>query len=470
MKQLSVLVLNLNSALSIGRTLKETLEASFNSVTHLSCDAIESRLAAFDCDAAFQLCSRNRADIVFVVLSQQQHQITTAMLKRLKQSQSRATYIVVVESCKPDELLELLKAGADDFIIPPLRDIDILPRIWRLVEQRREEESLVQSVKEKLGLKMLIGQSPVFLSEIKNIPTIAKCDVSVLISGETGTGKEICARAVHYLSPRANKPFMPINCGAIPNELIENELFGHVKGAYTGASMSQPGLIEETYGGTIFLDEIDCLPQLAQVKLLRFLQEKEYRPLGSTKARKADVRVVAATNVDLQEAVEKGRIRQDLYYRLNIIPIVLPPLRRRREDIPLLASHFLEKFSSIFNKKMTGFSPDAMQSLLLHDWPGNVRELEHVVERAVALSQYDIIRNNDISLPCHESANQQDSFQKAKAKVIKQFEKDYIQNLLLTYKGNITKAAQASQKNRRAFWQLIRKHGIDANKFKTGWS
>ena len=340
-------------------------------------------------------------------------------------------------------------------------------RVLRLRQHPAEEEALPQPSEEKSGLPQLLGESPAFLAEIRKIPLLAQCDVNVLISGETGTGKELCARAIHYLSPRAGRPFIAVNCGAIPVELVENELFGHERGAFTDASTAQGGLIHEAEGGTLFLDEIACLPLLAQVKLLRFLQDKEYRRLGSTKTQQGDVRVVAAMNIDLEEAVREGKLRQDLYYRLNIIPLVLPPLRERREDIPLLARYFLAKYAAQLNKDVTDCSPDVMQLLVLYEWPGNVRELEHTIERAVVLSEQAVIHKADILLPRVAAAAHQDSFQEAKAKVIAQFERTYIQGLLLAHQGNITKAARAAQKNRRAFWQLMRKHLLDAHSFKS---
>jgi DNA-binding NtrC family response regulator len=249
-------------------------------------------------------------------------------------------------------------------------------------------------------------------------------------------------------------------------ELVENELFGHERGAFTDAATAQGGLIHAAEGGTLFLDDVDCLPLLAQVKLLRFLQEKEYRRLGSIKTQQGDVRVIAATNLDLEEAVREGKLRQDLYYRLNIIPFVLPPLRERQEDIPLLARYFLAKYAPKFHKPVTDFSSDVMRMLVTYEWPGNVRELEHTIERAVVLSEQAVIRKADIVLPRLAVAAHQDSFQEAKAKVIAQFERTYIQGLLLAHKGNISKAAQAARKNRRAFWQLMRKHLLDAHSFK----
>jgi transcriptional regulator with PAS, ATPase and Fis domain len=320
--------------------------------------------------------------------------------------------------------------------------------------------TVVYKVKENVGLAGLIGQSAIFLAATKGIPLAARCDASVLITGETGTGKEIFARAVHYLSSRAQKPFNPVNCGAIPLDLVENELFGHVGGAFTGASAARAGLIAETEGGTLFLDEIDCLPLLAQVKLLRFLQEKEYRPLGCAHVQRADVRIIAASNIDVGDAVRKGKLRQDFYYRLNVFPIDLPPLRERREDIPLLARHFLEKYAGEFNKQVTDFDTVSMRMLMQCDWPGNVRELEHIVQRAVVLSEEAVVQPSAILLSRSAIAPAGTSFRQAKAQVIEQFEKTYLENLLVEHSGNISKAARAAQKNRRAFFELLRKYRI----------
>jgi DNA-binding NtrC family response regulator len=316
-------------------------------------------------------------------------------------------------------------------------------------------------------LKRLIGESPSFLAAVNKIPLVAEFDASVLISGETGTGKELTARAIHQLSPRANAPFIPVNCAAIPTELVENELFGHERGAYTNAAASQIGLIQEADGGTLFLDEIDSLPLMAQAKLLRFLQEKEYKPLGSTKLRRVDVRVITATNIDVEEAVREKRIRQDLYYRLNIIPLKLPPLRERREDILLLADHFLVECAAKFRKRVTGFTPEAKQRLLLYHWPGNVRELEHTVERATAFTTHTAIESADLTISGGDELSNQVPFKTAKAQVVVQFERTYLQALLMAYDGNITRAAEAACKDRSALCQLLRKHRINANNFRS---
>jgi len=402
--------------------------------------------------------------VVIVVSSEDVVALAFSLVPFLKKQIVNLPVLAAVEVEQSEALYQLLEAGVDDFVASNVRPSEILPRIQRLLANRNVPTP-EKNAKEKLGLSQLIGNSSVFVNEVSKIPLLARCDACVLISGETGTGKELCARAIHYLSHRSHAPFIPINCGALPLDLVENELFGHERGAFTGASTAYHGLIHEAQGGTMLLDEIDCLPPSAQVKLLRFLQEKEYRPLGSSSVRFADVRLLAALNVDLQQAVETGRVRRDLYYRLNVISFTLPPLRDRREDIPLLARHFLEKYALEFDKELTDFSEEAMAQLLFHSWPGNVRELEHIVERAALLSQSCVVDAKDI-LCSTTPSTRQDSFRNAKAKTISAFEKSYIEALLLVHQGNISSAARAAQKNRRAFWELIRKHQINTQNFK----
>jgi DNA-binding NtrC family response regulator len=405
-------------------------------------------------------------DIVLLLISSVSFVRQTAKtVVLIKQRFVDVPILAIISSSEPYDISQLMDLNVDDFMTSPIRPDEILVRARRLLK-RNDTLDVSQSIKQKFGLKQMIGESPSFLSEIKKIPVLAKSDTIVFITGETGTGKELCARAIHYLSPRHRYPFIPVNCGAIPVDLVENELFGHEKGAFTGATESRTGLIAEAEGGTVFLDEIDCLPLAAQVKLLRFLQEKEYRPLGTKKMKKADVRLLAAMNMDVQEAVAGGKLRQDLYYRLNVIPLIIPPLRERREDIPLLACHFLEKYAVQFNKPLADFTPEAMQLLQIYDWPGNVRELEHIVERAVVLSESRVIQAKDVVLPTSES-ELQESFHDAKLKMIAAFEKMYIERLLLAHHGNISQAARAAQKNRRAFWELVRKHQIEVESFKT---
>lgn len=323
-------------------------------------------------------------------------------------------------------------------------------------------KAVAQELETHFGLQRFLGESKAFLEAVNNIPKLAGCDANVFITGETGTGKEMCARAIHHLGPRADHPFIPVNCGAIPSELVENELFGHQAGAFTGANASARGLVHGAQGGTLFLDEIDSLPLQVQVKFLRFLQDQQYRPLGSAKTCHADVRIIAASNADVDAAVQSGRFRPDLFYRLNVLPLTLPALRKRKEDIPLLARHFVAKHGNGSSTSVKELSGAALEKLLVYDWPGNIRELENIIQRALVLSEGRLITGNDIHLPADTGGTEQVSFKILKARVIAEFESGYIRRLLASNDGNISKAARAANKNRRAFFQLMRKHQIAA--------
>jgi DNA-binding NtrC family response regulator len=468
MKPTNLLLLNLNATCELSGALRGIIESARNADIRLQQETIDSNEPLSRVESVLpELISRSNPAVILLVSSWNRLKQAKSLFPSLRREPPEPPVVVVSDADEPDEMFDMIKLGAADFITSPLTPTGILPRLWRLLEQTSWGEPFANKLKEKFsGTKMLIGESPAFLNVVKKIPLIAPTDATVLISGETGTGKEVCARAIHHFSPRANRPFVTVNCGAIPVELVENELFGHERGAYTHAASSQMGQIQAAEGGTIFLDEIDSLPLLAQVKLLRFLQEKEYKPLGSTKTKQADVRVITATNVNVEKAVSEGRMRQDLYYRLNILPILLPPLRERREDIPIFADNFLAKYSAEFRKSVYGFSPDAMQKLMLHDWPGNVRELEHVVARAIALSERSVIGGENVQLPGGIETSSHESFQSMKARMVEQFERTYLQSLLIAHQGNITKAAEAAQKNRRAFFELIRKYGINVKKYK----
>ena len=445
----------------LGERLRQIFESCSNPDFKLACF---SSTSLDSLDKELSKSTPGRKLVILLALPRVRLKSLDAIFQVLRLRVPSVPVVVVVEADQ-QELVELVRPEIADFIIPPLRDSEVLVRVCRLLHEFGQEEETPKALTEKLGLEQLLGQSPIFLDETRKIPLIAKSDISVLISGETGTGKEVVGRAIHYLSPRAGKSFVPINCGAIPVELLENELFGHAQGAFTGASVSRNGLIQEAEHGTLFLDEVNCLPLLAQVKLLRFLQSKEYRPLGSTKTLKGDVRIIAASNANLEVAVAAGTLRRDLYYRLNVVPILLPPLRARKNDIILLARHFLALYAAKLNSPAMAFSPEAERKLLLHRWPGNVRELEHVIERVVVLCTQKIIQEEHIILSSENNGTAQ-SFQEMKARVIWQFETDYIQSLLIAYRGNITKAAQAAQKERRTFWELMRKHKIDVQSFK----
>jgi DNA-binding NtrC family response regulator len=369
---------------------------------------------------------------------------------------------VLVSTTHPDtfDFLRVLEMGASDFLLPPVRGSELVARLTSHARVLRCGDSLVQKLKEDIGLKHIIGESPAFLDKIQCIPRFARCDATVLISGESGTGKEIFARAIHYLSSRAGRPFVPINCGALPESLVESEIFGHKRGAFTGAASDQAGLVREAEGGTLFLDEIDCLPPLAQVKLLRFLQDGEYRSVGSHQISRAHVRVIAATNADLNDVVRSGKFREDLFYRLNVLTLALPPLRERAGDIVLLICDFLEKQAGTTKTQPKIISLGALNSLLINSWPGNVRELQNVLIRAIALSDHEVIETSDLNLPDDGSVGEDQSFQSMKSRVVCRFERDFLKSTLRAHKGNITRAAFAVKKNRRAFWELLRKHGL----------
>lgn len=462
MKKTNILLLDLNPTDGLGVALREILASvPLWAIQHQRMSLADEGSDAFR-QYLTDLVKKWNPSVVFLVLPSCLPKQGQALFQCLQRPPAPAPLIVALEAGEPDEMFALLELGAADFITPPLTSLDILPRVRRLLERERERQTPLPSLKEGLGLKQLIGESEVFQATVKKIPRIARCDANVVISGETGTGKELCARAIHYLSARASRAFISVNCGAIPTELVENELFGHERGAFTTAVSAQPGLIAEADGGALFLDEIDCLPLLAQVKFLRFLQEKEYRPLGSSKTRRADVRVIAAANVDLNEAVRAGKLREDLYYRLNVIQLRLPPLRERREDIPTLARHFLAKSAAEFHQPAMSLSAAAMDLLQRYDWPGNVRELEHLIARAVAMAEREVIEGEDLNLSPGGVILPPTSFREAKAR----FERAYVEGLLLAHNGNITKAAQTARKDRRAFWELIRRHHIDVNSFK----
>jgi two-component system response regulator GlrR len=322
------------------------------------------------------------------------------------------------------------------------------------------------------ALARLVGSSAAFVAQVERIPTLASSMSAVLILGETGTGKELFARAIHYMSARASGPWIAVNCAALPAELVESELFGHARGAFTSAHQVSEGLIAQAEGGTLFLDEVDSLPLASQAKLLRFLQEREYRPLGAGSVRAANVRVVAASNADLALRSSQGTFRRDLFFRLAVLTLKLPTLRERPADIEALALHFVDRFACEQGRATPRLTAQGRRALGHHDWPGNVRELEHCIERAVLFCRDGEIGLRELELeepPADgdPDAAGGDSFQQAKARVVRAFERHYIEQMLCQHQGNIAQAAAAASKHRRAFFELLRRHGIDAKRFKS---
>ncbi len=365
--------------------------------------------------------------------------------------------------------LRALVESADDFLYCPASEPELALRSRRLHDRarlRNVDEN--RQTEEFLTALPMVGRSPAFLEVARKAASVARADAPVLISGETGSGKELIARAIHYQGVRRAKPFIPVNCGALPDHLFENELFGHVKGAFTDASSAEKGLIAEAEEGTLFLDEIDALSQPAQVKLLRFLQNGEYRPLGSARAMLANVRVIAASNTDLRAKVEVKQFREDLFYRLNVLSVALPALRERGADVVSLAEHFLDLHASRHNCERPRLSEAARGKLINYSWPGNVRELEGVIQRAILLNGTGVVHAADIELPDGRSKDllRHETLRRAKSFVIGEFERNYVANLLARHQGNITQAAKAAGKDRRTLQRLVRKYALKGGAFK----
>ena len=361
----------------------------------------------------------------------------------------------------------------EEFLIWPCSESELSLRLRRLGERwgiHAEKPADSGLHDEFLGLN-LIGRSPAFIEVLKFIKKVACYEAPVFIEGETGTGKEMMARAIHYLGPRHRYPFIPVNCGALPDNLVENELFGHARGAYTDAKQDQPGLIDQANGGTLFLDEIEALSEKGQVALLRFLQDKVFKPLGAKAEKTADVRIIAASNMSLQKMVEAGCFRQDLFFRLNVLSMSLPPLRERGADIEILAEHFMEKYRRIYDLVGKFLKPETLARMKRYDWPGNVRELENAVHRAFLLAEGSVVKvEQEIGGEGerrHHVADRRkqsgfhESFGDAKAKMINDFERRYLCWLMAETGGNVTQAAKRAGKERRALGKLLTKHGIN---------
>lgn len=308
----------------------------------------------------------------------------------------------------------------------------------------------------------IVTRSPTMQAVLEEARVVGATDASVLISGDTGSGKELLAQTIHDWSPRRDAPFVAVNCGAIPEPLLESELFGHLKGSFTGAIRDHRGLFQEAQGGTIFLDEIGDMPLALQVKLLRVLQEREVRPVGAVRSVPVDVRVISATHHDLEARIAAGEFREDLYYRVNVVNLKLPPLAQRREDIPLLAGHFLATLANKYRKQLNGFANDATELLMRASWPGNVRQLFNVVEKCVALSTTPIIPFALVERALNRPSEDVVSFDEAR----RAFERDYLLQLLKMTEGNVTQAARIAQRNRSDFYSLLNRHHIEPARFK----
>ena len=382
------------------------------------------------------------------------------LLKALKATRPEIMVIIMTAFGSIETAVEAMRAGADDYITKPIDFNELLIHLSKAQKESlllTENRFLRMEVRKKFEYSSIVGKSRKILEVFSLIEKVAPSSSTVILYGGSGTGKELVAKAIHYHSPRAHKPFIPFNCGAIPESLVESELFGHTKGAFTGAIQAKRGLFEEADGGTIFLDEISTLPPSAQVKLLRVLQEKEVMRVGSTDRTKIDVRVIAATNQDLEASLKLGKFREDLFYRLQVFPILLPDLKDRSEDIPLLAYHFLDIYTKATQKQLKGISKDAMNFLLEYHWPGNVRELENVIERAVIMADQEYLTPQD--LPDYlrdEFTNLIRKGVKAR-KSLEEIKEEYISQILQETGGNKKVAAEILRVNPRTLYRFEKK-------------
>ncbi len=365
-----------------------------------------------------------------------------------------------------ESAVEAMKRGAYSYVTKPFEPQDLLLQIDRALENRRlttEVQRLKGLLSERYDFSNIVAKSGKMQKVLEAVAQIANVDSTVYIHGESGTGKELIAKAIHLASERRNKPFVAINCAALPEALLESKLFGHEKGAFTGAIRSTKGLFAHAHEGTIFLDEIGDMSLSTQAKLLRVLQERKFYPVGSEKLVEVNVRVIVATNKFLEDEVKQGRFREDLFYRIHVIPIFLPPLRERKEDIPPLVEHFLKKFSQQMKKEVKALTPGAMQKLMLYDWPGNVREIENTLEYAVAMTPQEVIPEDSI---LHTKGILPQAPLKSLKESRDEYEKSYLIHLLTICKGNVSQASKIAGKYRADFYNLLKKHELKIEDFK----
>jgi len=387
------------------------------------------------------------------------------LLEHMSQRYPHIPVIMVTAHGTIEAAVEAIKMGAKDYILKPLRLDEILAKVETISELRnlvKENEYLRSRLATRFNVKNIIGKSDKIDELFKLIHDVAPTNTTVLIQGENGTGKELIANAIHFNSPSSKKPFIKLNCGVLAENLLESELFGHVKGAFTGAFKDKIGRFELANGGTLFLDEIGDISQNMQVKLLRVLQEGEFERVGGTETMKVDVRIIAATNQNLEDLIHHGRFRQDLYYRLNVIPIHVPPLRDRKDDIKLLVDHFLEKFQEVHQKKIEGIDRDAITALEAYDWPGNIRELENYIERAIVLNKTGRITKSDFPASISFAQKGMVDYDEAAGLLgtVEEYERRLILSELEKNDGNKAKTAQKFRVNRSTFMSKLKKYNI----------
>ncbi len=399
-----------------------------------------------DGEEAIEAIDENSFDIIISDLKMPKTD-GLGVLEHALQHSSDTLTIIITAHATIETAIQALRKGAADYILKPLDFDEVLIRIENLLEHKnvvQENKYLREQIDQEYNFNHIIGESEAMKEVYNMVERVSGANSNVLITGDSGTGKELVARAIHSNSERAKNPFLAINCGAIPEDLIESELFGHKKGAFTGATSDKDGIFVAAHGGTVFLDEVAEIPLNLQVNLLRVLQEREVKPVGSNQMTSFDTRIISATNQDLEEEIEKGNFRDDLYYRLNVVEIPLPTLQQRREDIPLLAHHFLQKYNKELKQNLKGISSEAMSALMAYQWKGQVRELENVIERSVLLSDNEYLKLDDLpgAIRNVTGAEEVDMNTDKLEEAVQGFEKHHIQSMLKRTDGNKSEAAR----------------------------
>ncbi len=427
--------------------------------------------ATSDTLKALELIDKVAPDLALVDLRMPQLD-GIGLLRAIKGRSPGIVVVLITAYGTVQTALESVKGGAFDHLAKPFTAEQLREVVSRALDFKQSARNAGRERKKQVRFDEIIGSSPAIKRVLELVENICDTPANVIVYGESGSGKELIARAIHYNSLRTNAPFVPIDCASLPETLLESELFGYEKGAFTDAYKTQPGLIEFANGGTLFLDEVAELTPALQAKLLRVLEERKVRRLGGRELIDVDVRIISATNRDLREMVERRQFRQDLYFRLNVVSLRVPPLRERVTDVPALAQHFLRQFCQNANRKIDGISAAAMLILQQYSWPGNVRELRNTIERAASLAASRYILPTDLPEELLSAVERSGSFghlagfQKAKSAIVEQFEREYLTELLARTKGNIPQAAELAAMHRTAFYRLLRKHGIISAKYK----
>jgi DNA-binding NtrC family response regulator len=411
------------------------------------------------------LSVRERAPDLLIVVALSAPERAAELLISFQRNPIAAPTLAIMPTDAADELISLASRVLDDFMFAPVRAPELQGRIERIIGGPTASDTIDQRMIEELTMAGLVGCNSAFLRTVGKIPVTARSRGPVLITGETGTGKELVARALHMLGPRRDRPFVPVDCATLPEQLFESELFGHMRGTFTGANQDHKGLVNLANSGTLFLDEIDALSLGAQSKLLRLIQERAYRPLGFGQFIKVDASIVAATNGDLREFVQIGKFRADLFFRLSVFCLDLVPLRQRRDDIALLARHFVTRACDEHRIPRKSLASTSIRKLCEYDWPGNVRELFNVIQRAVLFSDGSVIGPSyitDVGIDEGQSSDKQipPSFREARLQAIESFERQYVGQLMLKSGGNVSLAARLANKERRAFGRMVKRYGI----------